>query len=76
MAQGGGAEAVEIHADLDSVSDADDDAGRECGQEIHGAQGAVQFAINFSFVENVGAGDVEYGFLGVCAGEWKDDQKQ
>ena len=76
MFQRGGAEAVEIYAYLDSVTDADDDAGRERGQEIHGAQGAVQFAIDFSFVENVRAGDVEYGFLGVGAGGRKDDQKQ
>ncbi len=76
MAQGGRAEAVEIYAYLDSVSDADDDAGRECGQEIHGAQGAVQFTVHLSFVENVRTRNVEYGFLGARAGDRKDDQKQ
>lgn len=76
MAQGGRAEAVKIYAHLDSLSDANDDAGRECGQEIHGAQGAVQFTVHFSFVQNVSAGDVEYRFLGVRAGDRKDDEKQ
>jgi hypothetical protein len=76
----GCAETVEIHSDFDSVTDADDDARRKCGQEIHGLQSAVEFAVDFPFFEDVCARNVEYCFLAVGAedregGEEKQQEK-
>ena len=70
------AETVEIHSDFDSVTDAEDDARRKRGQEIHGAQGAVEFTIDFPFVEDVRAGNVEHRFLAVGAEHWEGAEEK
>ena len=70
------AEPVEIHSDFDSVPDANDDARREGGEEIHWAQSAVQFTVDLSFVQDVRTGNVEYGFLPVGAADWENEQKK
>lgn len=67
LADGGGAQAVEIHADFDRVADAEDDAGSERSGRILKADGAVLFVIDLAFCQEVGAGDVEDGFLSVDA---------
>ena len=58
------------------MTDTNDDARRESGQEIHGSQSAVQFTIDFSFVQDVRTGNVEYGFLPVGTAGRKDDEKK
>jgi hypothetical protein len=58
------------------VTDADDDPRRKCGQEIHGPQRAVEFTVDFSFVEDVRAGNVEYCFLPVGAEDWEGGEKK
>lgn len=67
FAEGGSAQAVEIHPDFDRVSDAEDDAGSEGSGGILKADGAILLEVEFSLVEDVGAGNIEDGFLGVDA---------
>ena len=48
------------------MTDANDDAGRKCVNGIHGAHGAVEFAVDFALVQNVGTRNIEDGFLRAC----------
>ena len=65
--QSGGAEPVEVHPHFDSVPDANHHTRSKSREKIHWADRAVQFAVHFSVVQDVSAGDVENGFLGVGA---------
>ena len=58
------------------MTDADDDSRGECGQEIHGAQGAVQFTIDLSFIQEIRTGNVKYGFLRVDGVGREEQEKE
>jgi len=60
------------------MPDADDNARSERREWIDHAHGAVQFTIDFSCVQNVRTGHIEYGFLavGIVNGEREQEKKQ
>jgi hypothetical protein len=72
----GRAQPVEIHSDFDLMPYAKDDARCKRGQGIDRAHGTVLFEVDLSFVQDVRAGNVEYGFLCVDAADRKGDQQK
>lgn len=73
---GGRAEAVEVDADFDLTTDANDNAGCVGEEGSGGLGGAVQFTVDFAFVEDVSAGQVEDSFLGEHGARRKQSEQK
>jgi len=55
--------AVDIHTDFDSVPDSSDYTGRVGSGACIPKIGKIKLAINFAFIKNVAARNIEDGFL-------------
>ena len=62
--QRGSAEAVEVDADFNTVADAENGARSKGGGDLVEMDRTVKLAVDFAFVEDVGAGNVEDRLLG------------
>ena len=58
------------------MADSNDDTRRKSSQGIHDPHRAVQFAVDFPFIQDVRTGNIEYGFLSMSAENREQHNKQ